>query len=648
MKLRKCIVSGALMAALFCESLLGIVPSGFMQLHAEETAVNVALGKPVQVSEVDPQTPDMTGEKAVDGEIGTADSDTSRWSGGVLKDGQSGNAEQWISIDLKAEKTAVQSIPVYFYKLVWSKDYKIQTRAEESEEWTDVFHIDNSSRASNTQNPTDEISNSDVKELKRYVRFLFVAGSLNPAAGGHRISIREIVISGTQTGELGASSAAEVLAKIPAEITVGEDDDSLLIPSVSEGYSVEVYGSEVDRIVGEDGRISPYRLNDRSLNVILKAENTSNKSDTAKKNVTVTVPDNTDKYPALFPQVANPNSMPDVLPTIQEWYGYEGDFVLTEDTKIVINDRAHVGLSSVAEEMKEDIAEICGKTLAVETGMAAGAGNIYLESLPEDTYGTGEEGYFLINGENGIQIFSSTKTGVLYGTVTVEQILYQDAGHTMVPKGVIRDYPLYGVRGMMFDVARIPTRMQFLKDYTKILKWYKMNDMQIHLNDTQWSEPDRNSSNPQVYDKVEASHRLESELFPSLAKQKSKFEVTEGQWNNKYGGDYAGRYDYYYSTHTGTGEELYYTKEEYRSLQSLADARGVKLVSELDTPGHSTPYNKYVYNHQEEVINALAEHGYIRAEDYLNTDGSIKKIFIRIIPIILKCSPSMMRTAMRK
>ena len=627
MKLRKCIVSGVLMAALLCESLLGAVPSGFMQLHAEETAVNVASGKPVQVSEVDPQTPDMTGEKAVDGVIGTADSDTARWSGGILKAGISGNTEQWISIDLKAEKTVVQSISVYFYKLVWSKDYKIQTRAAESEEWTDIFHVDSSDRASNTQNPTDEISNSDVKELKRYVRFLFAAGSLNSAAGGHRISIREIVISGTQTGGLGASSSAEILAKIPAEITVGEDDDRLLIPSVSEGYAVEVYGSEVDRIVGDDGKISPYRLNDRSFQVILKAKSTSNELDTAKKNVTVTVCDNTGKYPSLFPQVANPNSMPDVLPTIQEWYGYEGNFVLTDDTKIVVNDRANVGLFSVAEEMKEDISEISGKTLAVETGTAAGAGNIYLESLPQDTYGTGEEGYFLINGENGIQIFSATKTGVLYGTVTVEQILYQDTDHTMVPKGVIRDYPLYGVRGMMFDVARIPTRMQFLKDYTKILKWYKMNDMQIHLNDTQWSEPDRNSSNPQVYDKVEASHRLESELFPSLAKQKSKFEVTEGQWNNKYGGDYAGRYDYYYSTHTGTGEELYYTKEEYRSLQSLADARGVKLVSELDTPGHSTPYNKYVYNHQEEVINALAEHGYIRAEDYLNTDGSIKKNF---------------------
>lgn len=627
MKLRKCIVSGVLAAALLCESVLGASPFGLLQAWAQEVE-NVALHKPVLVSEVDSQTPELTGEKAVDGIIGTEDGDTSRWSGGVLKDNIAGNAQQWISIDLKAERTMVQSVSVHFYKLVWSKDYKIQTRANTSEEWADVYHVDSSDRASNTQNPTDEISNGEVGELKRYVRFLFAAGSLNSAAGGDCISIREIVINGTQTNVIDdVSTAGEALAKLPEELSVGEDESSLAIPDVSEDYTIEVYGSEVDKLVGDDGAVAPYRLNDRSFNVILKATNKSNASDTAKKNVTVTVRQNTNQYPSLFPETARPNPMPDVLPTIQEWYGYEGSFTLTEDTKIIVNDSAGLGLNSVAEEMQKDIEEICKKTLAIETGTSASAGNIYLKSLEDDTYGTGEEGYFLVNGDDGISIFSNTRTGVLYGTVTLEQILYQDEEHSAIPKGIIRDYPLYGMRGIMFDVARITTRMRFLEDYTKILKWYKMNDMQLHLNDTQWSEPNRNSNNPEVYDKVEASHRLESELFPSLARQESKFEVTEGLWNNKYKGDYAGRYDYYYSTHTGTGGELYYTKDEYQALQSLAEERGIKLVAELDTPGHSTPYNKYVYNHQEEVIHSLAEHGYINADEYLNSDGSVKKNF---------------------
>ena len=64
--------------------------------------------------------------------------------------------------------------------------------------------------------------------------------------------------------------------------------------------------------------------------------------DTAKKNVTVTVKGNTDKYPELFKKVSNPNPMPKVLPTIQEWYGYEGNFKLTEQSRIVVNDAAGV------------------------------------------------------------------------------------------------------------------------------------------------------------------------------------------------------------------------------------------------------------------------------------------------------------------
>lgn len=627
MRLGKCLLSGILTAAILCGSLFGTAPAGMLDVSAAD---NVALGKPVKVSEQDSDMPNCLGSMVVDGVVGDTDNTTGRWSGGVLKAGNANNADQWVTIDLKAAGTSVESIKVYFYKLVWSRDYVIQTSASETGNWEDVFNVtvSESQRAGTEQNPSDTISSSQVSSLKRYVRFFFKAGSLNSNAGGNRISIREIEIMGTQTGVIedeiisDVSSATEALGQVPGSITVNKDTDVLPLLSFP-NYDVKVYGSEVDRLVSEsetaNGAVSPYRIGDRTFNVIVKATNKNNASDTAKKNVTVTVKDNTADYPDLFPAVNNPNPMPDVLPTIQEWYGYEGAFRLTEKTKIIVNDSANVGLMGVAEEMKEDVKEICGLTLKIETGTMPSEGNIYLASLTEDIYGTGEEGYFLINGENGIEIYSATKTGVLYGTVTVEQILYQDAMHAIVPKGVIRDYPLYGTRGIMFDIARIPTRMQFLQDYSKILKWYKLNTMQMHINDNQWSVP-AYSPNPEVWKEVEASHRLESELFPSLAKQDSKFEKT---------GDNEGRYDYYYNIHTGMGErsELYYTKDEYRTLEEAMGKRGVKLVAELDTPGHSAAYNKYVYYNQKEVITALADHGYIDRDTYLDADGNVIKNF---------------------
>lgn len=180
---------------------------------------------------------------------------------------------------------------------------------------------------------------------------------------------------------------------------------------------------------------------------------------------------------------------------------------------------------------------------------------------------------------------------------------------------MIRDYPAYEMRGVMFDIARIPTRISFLNDYTKIMKWYKLNEMQLHINDNQWSDP-AYSAKYEDWADTEASHRLESELFPSLATQKSKFVKT---------GDSEDRYDYYYNVHTGKSGELYYTKEEFRKMNEEAKACGIQVVAELDTPGHSAAYTKYVHDHQEEVIKSLVKYGYLKAADYLNADGNVKQ-----------------------
>lgn len=606
MKKKNWRAAGVLAAVMLCESLffpgLAGVGAGLLKVQAEGT--NVALNKTVVTSGDESDT--WTGDKAVDGDL---TSDAGRWSSGDM----SGGEAQWLVIDLAAEETVAESIRVYFNAKAWSTKYRIETSdtGTEDAEWTCVYELPERESAASPLDGPDVMEASDMStnKLKRYVRFYFEKRNLE---GWKCLSVREIEIIGTQSSTL--ESAADVLNRI-STLTVSKEDTTLQIPDISDHYDISVYGSEVECVIGEDGSISACQIGERTVNLILKAENKTNPADTARKSFTVKVPDHTFRYPELFPDVENPNPVPDVLPTIQEWYGYEGDFELTEQSKIVVNDAAHVGLLQTAKEMCEDLQDICGFSLDILEGTDCGACDIYLESQKEDSYDVGAEGYFLVNGDEGIRIYSSTNQGILYGTVTVEQILYQDVTHTRVPKGVIRDYPLYEVRGIMMDVARIPTRMQFLEDYTKIFKWYKLNEIQLHLNDNQWSDP---AYQPDYasWEKVEASHRLYSETFPSLALQDSKFESSR---------DYEGRYDYYYSTHTGTGGELYYSKEEYKKLQTDAKNRGISLVAELDTPSHSAAYTKYVYSHQEEVIRSLTEKGYLDSTEYLNEDGSLKE-----------------------
>ena len=548
MKKKKCIAAGALAAFLLCESLFtpNLAGMGAGLLKVQAAAANVALNKEVTSSANESAT--WSADKAVDGD---KTSDSGRWSSGDM--GTNRDNPQWLVIDLSAATTNVESINIYFNLKAWSTEYQIQTSDSNGADanWETVYELSRDS-ANVQRNDPDVINASDLSkaELKRYVRFYFKKGNIN---GWKCISVREIEIMGTQSGMI--ETAASVLKNLSG-LTVGANEEELVIPNTSEQYDISIYGSELDQLLTEDGKASAMRIGDRSFNVILKATNKNDPQDTAKKNVTVTVKGNTDKYPELFKKVSNPNPMPKVLPTIQEWYGYEGNFKLTEQSRIVVNDAAGVDAEEAAKEMQSDIHDICGLDLEIVKGTSTGTNDIYLESQTEDVYDVGKEGYLMVNDDAGLKIYSSTKTGLLYGTVTVEQILYQDSEHANVPKGVIRDYPAYEMRGVMFDIARIPTRISFLNDYTKIMKWYKLNEMQLHINDNQWSDP-AYSAKYEDWADTEASHRLESELFPSLATQKSKFVKT---------GDSEDRYDYYYNVHTGKSGELYYTKEEFRKM----------------------------------------------------------------------------------
>lgn len=47
----------------------------------------------------------------------------------------------------------------------------------------------------------------------------------------------------------------------------------------------------------------------------------------------------------------------------------------------------------------------------------------------------------------------------------------------------MRDYPRFEVRGFMWDVARKPVSLDMMKNVTRTMRYYKMNDFQVHLSD---------------------------------------------------------------------------------------------------------------------------------------------------------------------
>ena len=105
----------------------------------------------------------------------------------------------------------------------------------------------------------------------------------------------------------------------------------------------------------------------------------------------------------------------------------------------------------------------------------------------------------------------------------------------------------------MLDAGRKYLPMSMLRDYVHILAYYKMNMLQVHLNDNGF--PLYFGDN---WDKTQAAFRLESDLFPGL-----------------------------------TARDGHYTKQEFTALQLLGDSLGVDIVPEIDVPAHSLAFSHY-------------------------------------------------------
>lgn len=239
---------------------------------------------------------------------------------------------------------------------------------------------------------------------------------------------------------------------------------------------------------------------------------------------------------------------PKVIPALQEWKGGSGKLALPAEGSIVIASADEAALKSVADVLAQDLKDLLGWNYTVKTGKPE-KNAIYL-SLTKPDKQLGEEGYVLAAGRYA-GITAPARQGVFWGTRSLLQILYNEKGQ--LPKGVARDWPQYPNRGFMLDVGRKFFTMDFLRQYVKILSFYKLNEFQIHLNDNGFVQFFDNDWN-----KTYAAFRLESERFPGL-----------------------------------TANDGSYTKKEFTDLQRLGMEYGVNVIPEIDIPAHSLAFTHY-------------------------------------------------------
>ena len=212
------------------------------------------------------------------------------------------------------------------------------------------------------------------------------------------------------------------------------------------------------------------------------------------------------------------NAKPFVIPELKEWKGAEGQ--LSPSGRII----AELPCADVANALAEDYNAMFGKHLTVIPKAKAQKGDIVLK-LASKKKNDNPESYTVNIGDN-IEVTSTSPQGLYWATRTLLQIAEATDG-TSLPKGTIKDCPDFGVRGFMIDCGRKYIPITYLEKLVRIMGYYKMNTLQVHLNDNgfpKYFEGD--------WQKTYAAFRLECSTYPGL-----------------------------------TARDGYYTKKEFRHLQ---------------------------------------------------------------------------------
>ena len=239
------------------------------------------------------------------------------------------------------------------------------------------------------------------------------------------------------------------------------------------------------------------------------------------------------------------NEKPFVVPELKEWKGSKGDFVPSSEMRVVYADEA---LRAVAEAFAADYGQMFGAAPAVAQGKPS-AGDIYF-TLKKDKK-LGSEGY-AIRVDRYVTVSAPEVVGAYWATRTLLQISEQTEDHQL-PKGQLRDWPDYAMRGFMMDCGRKFIPMSYMRDLVKMMAYYKMNTLQVHLNDNGFKQFFGHD-----WGRTYAAFRLECDTYPGL-----------------------------------TARDGYYTKREFIDFQEEAASRFVEIIPEIDAPAHTLAFSHY-------------------------------------------------------
>jgi hexosaminidase len=228
------------------------------------------------------------------------------------------------------------------------------------------------------------------------------------------------------------------------------------------------------------------------------------------------------------------------------------------------------GLKEEADYLARLLSDLTGQPFDPEKGTTERSNSILLKKSNFNVNGITSEAYRLDIRENSSIIIEGTDNpGVFYGIQTLVSLLPLDvfrgaADVVRMEVMTIEDAPRFPYRGIHIDVARNFQEKETILKILDLLAFYKINTMHFHLTEDEgW--------------------RIEIKELPELTGVGGQRKHTAKDAPAVHPAYGSGPFPYAEGTY-GSG---YYTHEDYVEILKHAKSRHIKVIPEVNVPGHS-------------------------------------------------------------
>ena len=216
------------------------------------------------------------------------------------------------------------------------------------------------------------------------------------------------------------------------------------------------------------------------------------------------------------------------------------------------------------------------------------------------------EAYQLKVERERITATAETRRGLLHAIQTIRQLaVVQQDSTVRIPFCSVRDEPAFAWRAFMLDESRHFHGKETVKRLLDEMAYLKMNTFHWHLvDDPGW--------------------RIEIKRYPRLTQIGSKRnfthrDLTPEEWDKQY------------------PVRAYYTQDEIREIVAYAEVRGIRIIPEIEMPGHASAA---IASYTWLGTSSRNENKPVWGDLYQVTDPRVRKFLENVMDEIMALFPS--------